>query len=142
MYIKKIKISGDICVMTDNNREKKKRRLEAKTTQKTIIIMSTFISCRTIFLLVIVFRQIPIVENDFFSSTYNLTTDQITKINVFYLIELILIVISFISCFLNSFTFIMLTENIRNQAHEYILKVYNTIINSKCKKSNRINTKN
>ena len=124
------------------NKEKKKRRLEAKTTQKTIIIMSTFICCRVIFLLVIIFRQIPIFENDFFSATFNLTKEQITKINNFYLIELILIGISFISCFLNSFSFIMLTDNVKNHAHEYILKAYNIIINYlfKSKKINRINT--
>jgi hypothetical protein len=114
---------GDFCILP-NNKEKAKRRVEARTTRKAIIIMTSFICCRVPFLLVIIFRQISSLQANFFSPLYVLTAQQINKVYLYFLFELILLTFSYISCFLNSFTFMMVTENVRNEAKDYIFKFY------------------
>ena len=128
---------GDFCVMP-TNKEKVKRRVEARTARKTIIIMASFICCRVLFLLVIIFRQIPSLQDDFFLPSNNLTAEQIYKVDLYFLFELMLITFSYISCFINSFTFIMVTDNVRNEAKDYIYKLYIFIRKYNRKKTTKI----
>ena len=61
---------------------------------------------------------------------------------MYYLFELILVTVSYISCFLNAFTFIMVTDNVRGEAKDYIYKFY-LFIKMKIirkKKTNRISS--
>ena len=107
------------------NREKTKRRFEAKTAKKTIYIMSSFLTCRFIFLLVIVFRQTLNFQNsNLFQNEKSLSSQNVLSIDIFYLFELTLMVFSFFSCILNPLTFILFTDHLKNEAHDYIVAGY------------------
>lgn len=101
-------IEGDVCVMNNKNKEKGKRRLEVRTAKKTFILMLSFVSCRFSFLLTVIIRKIPITVRDSYEAN--------GKLDMLNQLEICFHVVSFLSCFFNSFTFIMVTDFFRNEA--------------------------
>jgi hypothetical protein len=102
------KIEGDICCMTTNKntKVKSKRRLEVKTAKKTFILTIAFLSCRICYLIAILVRQI-----------YS-QSPQVLRLKAN--IEIFLILASYLSCFFNSFTFILVTDFFKMKAIKYM----------------------
>lgn len=92
-------VQGDICVLNANttNREVGKRNLEVRTAKRTFIIMISFFLFRLFGILPIIVAQI-----------YGLTnTNSDTVLNY---IDICFNLVSFLSCFFNTFTFIIVND--------------------------------
>ena len=113
-----VKLEGDVCLMGhagNKNREKGKRRLEVRTAKKTFIIMISFLSCRIMFLLAIVIRKLP-----FFTRSGLVVHNFHEKFFALSQIAIYFTILSYLSCFFNSFTFILVTDFFKHEAKRNI----------------------
>jgi hypothetical protein len=107
-HLNNVKVEGDICMI---NREGKKRRLETRMTKKTMIIMTSFIILQIVFLCSTILKQITYSVKDLYDEL------------VLYYLQMILVCASFLSCFFNSLTFIIVTPVLKEQTKQSAEKV-------------------
>ena len=119
VFFKNNKVEGDICIVSKNgaNKEIGKRRLEARMTKKTFIIMVSFVSCRVFYIMAVLIRT---------SDHYFVFDAEILHLNSY--LEIFFTILSFFSCFVNALSFIIVTEYFRNLTKDYILKLSKNFI--------------
>ena len=109
-----IKVDGEVFNVSSNV-NKGRRRLEIRTAKKTFTIMLSFLSCQLIFLLSILIHKLPLFSQN------GLIVDQFhEKFFTYTQLGIYLTIFSYLSCFLNSFTFILVTDLFKTEAIIYV----------------------
>ena len=121
LKINNVSVEGDVCILNKSTREKGKRKLEVRMSKKSLIIMTSFVSLRIFFISSIILRQYSFKDG----------VADVAKFKIF-LLEILFIWLSFFSCFLNSFTFIMVTDFFKQQAKQNFTRLYCYLKNIFC----------
>jgi hypothetical protein len=122
-----LNVVGDVCVMGNESENKRmnilrgKRRLELRTTKKALVILASFLICKIFFIISIVLKRVSIN----FKANSSLLTEHIKLLNF---IQILFVLLSFSSCFFNSFTFIIVTDFLRMEAKKYVVCLSNPIV--------------
>jgi len=115
-----VNVVGEICVMGKESNKKRqnilrgKRRLELRTTKKALVILASFLICKIFFIVSIVLKRVSIN----LKGNSSLLTENIKLLNF---IQILFVLLSFSSCFFNSFTFIIVTDFLRMEAKKYVV---------------------
>lgn len=130
-----VKVDGDVCLMShggNKNREKGKRRLEARTAKKTFMIMLSFLSCQFMSLCSIIVHKMPIfTENKQVIDGFDQKFFALSLLGIFFTI------LSFLSCFFNAFTFIVVTDYFKYECIRNIRHFKNILINKLKRKAKK-----
>nr|QVK45774.1 G protein-coupled receptor [Proales similis] len=117
-HANQMNVVGDICVVgpSKQNREKGKRRLEVRTTKKAVTILVSFLACRIFYIAAVILRRSGIFMSE--DPTVHQMIWTLSRIEKFFAL------ISFASCFFNSFTFIMVTDFFRADAKKRLQSLW------------------